>query len=519
MIGRLPKWAELNFASQCAAADALAHPPEEDQNGWDYLVEFPQRRHPGPADTHPPAKSAYVQIKSVRKRVLTCRITLSNALKAAQSAQPWFLVLIFVDKKTSSAEIYAVHLWKEFICRALKAIRIADNAGKPLNRCTLSVKFSAADRHDEDLMPWMQLVIAAHEPNYQRQKQEMYQAVGYEDGGGVGKFTISASNFDEIAANFLGLGDGLSLSEFSFTPSRFGVASPKPDVDYCGEGKIIITPTPVDTCEVRLRANNVLYILKGQVFALGEPLLPREERRIRFSAEFFEMVVATTNVLEVKTFNARIDPNSRRALHTLEAFAALNDCCLTGTRVDLQVWTRGHRAISGTMSLNSRPFSGVSWGRLATAMRKLRGLLIGNEDFVKVSLNETVKDGQRLAAFVATMEAPSLQLEIEPTEQTSEKMDSLIFYSFVEVGNFLFFALFDSALIKETSIGGRCQFYFGAPKMIDSYVIENPTSRQRGQMESDYQRYLEARERQGHPAAIGEIVAFVQATSARAKAA
>jgi hypothetical protein len=519
MIARLPKWAELKFESQCAAGDALAHPPEEDHNGWDYLVEFPQQAHPGPADTHPPAKSAYVQVKSVRKRKLTCRITLSNALKAAQSTQPWFLVLVFADKKTSSAEIYAVHLWEDFIRRALKAVRVAENAGKPLNRCSLSIKFSATDRHDENLVSWMQGVIAAHESGYQQKKQELFKAVGYEDGTGIGKITISAASFDEIADNFLGLGSGLSLSEFSFTPSRFGVVSPKPDVDYSGEGKVIITPTPVDTCEVRLRANDVLYSLKGQVFTLGEPLLPREEKRIRFSAEFLEMVLATTNAMEVKSFNARIHPDSKRTLHTLESFAAMNDCCQTGTQVDLQVWARGHRVIGGIMSLNDKPLGRVSWGRLAAALRKLRGLLVGNEDFVRVSLKEAVKGGQRLAVFTETISAPSLRLEFEPTEETPPKIDSLIFYSFAEVGNFLFFGLFDSELIKETYIGSRRQLDFGAPRLIDSYVIESPTPKQREQMEKDYQRYLETREQEGHPGGIGEVLAFSQANKPQPKAA
>lgn len=134
MIKRLPRWAELAFESRCAAAGALAHSPDEDQNGWDYFVEFPPQSHPGPADTHPPAKSAHVQIKSKRKRKLTCRVSLSNALKAAQSTQPWFLVLVVVENETSQAEIYAVHLWEKFVRRALKAVRIAENTGKPLNR-------------------------------------------------------------------------------------------------------------------------------------------------------------------------------------------------------------------------------------------------------------------------------------------------------------------------------------------------------------------------------------------------
>jgi hypothetical protein len=338
----------------------------------------------------------------------------------------------------------------------------------------------------------------------------MYQAVGYEDGTGVGKFTASASNFAEIANNFLGLGSGLSLSEFSFTPSRFGVLSPKPDVDYKGEGKVIITPDPVDTCEVRLRANEVLYSLKGQVFALGEPVLPRGESWFRFSAEFFELV--TAYALEKKTFKAYLDPDSKRTLHTLEAFASLNDWCQTGTQVDLQVWTRGHRVLGGTISLNGEASGKTSWGRLAAAMRKLRGLLVGNEDSVTVSLNEVVKGGQRLAVFTEIINTPSMRLEFEPTEETPSKIDSLIFYSFAEVGDFLFFALYESELTKETPIGSRRQLVFGAPKRIDSYAIENPTPQQREQMGKDYQRFLETRERQCHPAGLGEILAFSQAT-------
>ena len=400
---------------------------------------------------------------------------------------------------------------------ALKAVRIAENTGKPLNRCSLSFAFSAADRHDDDLVPWMQSAIAAHEPDYQQKKQQLYRVVGYEDGAGVGKVTISASNFDEIVNNFLGLGSGLSLSEFSFTPSRFGVVSPKPDVDYSGEGKLIITPNPVDTCEVRLRTNDVLYSLKGQVFVLGEPVLSEGERRIRFSAEFFELVTSTAP--EMKSFNARIDPDSKKTLYTLEAFAALNDWCQKGVQVDLQVWARGQRVITGTMSLRSEPSGKMSWERLAMAMRKLRRLLVGSEDSIKVSLKEAVKGGQRLVVFTETIYAPSMRLEFEPVKETPPKIDCLIFYSFAEVGNFLFFALCECELIKETPVGTRRQLDFGPAKRIDSYVIENPTPQEREQMEKDYQRYLETRERQAHPAGIGEILTFIQNIKSQPEAA
>lgn len=79
---RLPKYAETTFERACSSADAYAHPPEEDRNGWDYMVEFADRKHPGPPDLHPPGSKAFVQIKSSSGQRLTCRVKSSNALKA-----------------------------------------------------------------------------------------------------------------------------------------------------------------------------------------------------------------------------------------------------------------------------------------------------------------------------------------------------------------------------------------------------------------------------------------------------
>jgi len=127
MIKRLPKWAEVAIEHLCIAAGAVAHSPEDDLNGWDYLVEFPPESHPGPADTHPPAKSACVQVKSKIQGRPACRITLTNALKAAQSMQPWFLVLVIVENDGSKPAICAAHLWEDFMRRALMAVRQAEN--------------------------------------------------------------------------------------------------------------------------------------------------------------------------------------------------------------------------------------------------------------------------------------------------------------------------------------------------------------------------------------------------------
>lgn len=93
---RLPKYAERFFAAQVSEFDAFCHRVDEDENGWDYIVELPNSPHTGPADEQPAHDRAYVQIKSTTGSDTTVQITLSNLRKASQDPQPWFVALIRV---------------------------------------------------------------------------------------------------------------------------------------------------------------------------------------------------------------------------------------------------------------------------------------------------------------------------------------------------------------------------------------------------------------------------------------
>jgi hypothetical protein len=95
MIKCIPMFAQDLFQTLCSADGALCHPVRQDRRGWDYLVEFPEPSLPGPPDTHPGSKKAYVQVKSAEQGgPLTCPIRLSNALRSTNSHDPWFIVLI-----------------------------------------------------------------------------------------------------------------------------------------------------------------------------------------------------------------------------------------------------------------------------------------------------------------------------------------------------------------------------------------------------------------------------------------
>lgn len=115
MIKRLPRYAETRFAEFCAEAGVLCHHAEEDESGWDYLIEFPAQRSFTPADTHPPPTTAFVQVKSTSTNKLSCFVKLSTARRAALDTEPWFVVLMRKTIQDESPRIFAVDVWEDII--------------------------------------------------------------------------------------------------------------------------------------------------------------------------------------------------------------------------------------------------------------------------------------------------------------------------------------------------------------------------------------------------------------------
>jgi hypothetical protein len=95
--------------------------------------------------------------------------------------------------------------------------------------------------------------------------------------------TIEARSEDEIQRNFLGLGDGLRVNKFTFTPSRFGISSPDPQID-ASSGIVYIKPYPLGDVEIRMRspASSRAIVLPGHVYGGGIPSVLDDRRRLRF---------------------------------------------------------------------------------------------------------------------------------------------------------------------------------------------------------------------------------------------
>lgn len=510
LIKRLPQYAERKFSLLCSAAGARAHKAEEDEGGWDYLVELPEQKHIGPADTHPPTTSAYVQVKSKSGNQLSCRIKLSNALRAAQSRQPWFVVFIVLDADGGRTRTYAVHIWSGLMATILKKVREAENANQQLHKRTVTLKFESSDERGDGLIEWMQGCIAAIGERYEETKKDLHKNIGYEESAGLGEVTIEATNTDEIVDGFLGLGSGLKLTKFTYTPSRFGIPDTTPKIEWREVGRLFVTPDPVGECQIRVRSSMGSVALQGKVYSFAPPGRPEEEGRLRFSAKFLDAI--STVPSQTIRFNLKCDFDEIVDLRTLSQFCTVR-AWVGKERIEMQIWSRGNCILSGQMNSQiTDPHD--KWFQLAAFLTFLRKVAGSSEQKVKLTLGEVAAVGQQVRLFRSFNEEANFRMEFFPFEETQDKITSLIYYSRAKIGKWTFCVLARRVVASDVTVeAGKRQITSGKPTFVDSYVLENATPEQEQMLQSDYARYLDRLKSEENTLGIGDIIAFYKSTN------
>ncbi len=279
----------------CNAAGVVGNRVCDDQNGWDFLVEFPPVASDQPADLGPPGQSCFVQIKSSRSRRKSCNFKLSNAIRFAQHALPCFTVLLVFDgDAVEPSEIYVQHFWSDQIRAALEAARRAHLDGiAALHQVVFPVRFSDYERCPRDeVISRIEAAITAVGPRYPAAKVQLAQTVGYEDGWGAGSFTLAEGVDPETLVDLmLGRVEDVPISAFELRDARFGLKGPA--VTPNSPGRLSVDPTPLESCLVTVSPmqGGEELSLKGDVYVPGIPDLPEHLRKIRIQAGVLEVTL------------------------------------------------------------------------------------------------------------------------------------------------------------------------------------------------------------------------------------
>ncbi|WP_154721561.1 hypothetical protein [Ciceribacter sp. T2.26MG-112.2] len=500
MKSRTSRRAEKHFSVACSSGGAVASEPDEDTNGWDFFVEFPDMAFTGPAETKPPRPHAFVQIKSTVSRSMIVKVKLSNMLTACSSPDPWFLILVDANN-----EMYGLEICGALMHSALKDIRKARLAGKKLNRTFQSVRFRVADRICENVVDWMQARIGSSIEAYRTAKSRLYSATGYERGFAVVNFSITSPSDDEIGNAFLGLGSGLNIEHFSVTDQRFGI--PEPLGPPIPRGTMSIKPTPISTCEIRVVSptNEPSLALKGNVYGFHPPLASRDSSRLRLCAPPVDIVLHRTGGEGTLTLKANESYN-------LAHFAAYTKIMrwLRAGPLKVDARTNGNPTWSGNFEANSNGREIDCLIDIVSALTKVaQHSALSNFEFSLADVNNGLP---LLHSGALLLGDRALKIEV-PTEDFSQQpATSIIFPVALTIGDWEVGAIVERAVVTDQTSEGLRTLVCGPAQVREAKVCDRGAVSMRIDLESDYQRILSNADKLGRPLGIEGMMTWLEKT-------
>ena len=377
----IPKAGERLFGYLCSLSDVTCNSSsDEDVHGWDFFIQFPRQSISNlPLDLHPHAEQCFVQIKtnSGEKRGVTLK--LSNALEAASTDMPFFIVLFVYDTATEPTQIYLLHFWEAEIARTLETIRKLDAAGES-DLHNHDITFNPRDMIEvtqDELLNRIRGKISNAGGRYGDAKWQIRSRVGFEDVVITGHFTFkNGVTLDELIDLHIGCIDATDVVDFSARSIRFGIPAKAPfhTVD-AARLSIRTYPRPCNLVLSSERTGHEVSIA-SQIYAPAIPNLPAERLRIRVTNAHVDLVVGQGAVRT--SLNTHWNGVDQVDLDKLYSILILIHLCSAG-EISFRVIVDGIELAKGLGS--TEPFY------LSPAIVEL-------ENFVKFLLNNT-KDHDR----------------------------------------------------------------------------------------------------------------------------
>lgn len=285
--------AEKHFSLLCSQAKITCNKSEEDDHGWDFIVEVPM---PTPAmrsaDLVGEVRKCEVQVKASETGTPVVKLSLSNARAFAKSRLPCFVVVV-LDQNTSDPRVFIRHFWKDEIEQSLKRVRDAGNQGKPLNKTFTQFTLSEDDDRSPDPIGWLVRKVQSLPQDYSGEKMLIEQTIGYEGGRLKGEVRFGPmKGIEEFVDHQLGLTESLPVDYLSMIETRFNVPSPQP----LFEGKpsfLRMRSKATKECQLVLRSEEGSYMTVAATITIPAiPNLPAEALKMRIETWFFSLVVS-----------------------------------------------------------------------------------------------------------------------------------------------------------------------------------------------------------------------------------
>ncbi|MEK8020437.1 MAG: hypothetical protein VSS75_026515, partial [Candidatus Parabeggiatoa sp.] len=303
----LGEMGESTFKLWCSSVGLVANASQIDKTGWDFWVEFPfSSDELIPQDMQLAPIECKVQVKATDGQRKKLQITVSNLKRLIRVQMPSFYCFIEYDGKNVAQSAYLVHVGKELIEKTLKRIRELEVNGKgsELHKKKITIHYSEEHRLNEltgeCLKAKIESYISDGLEEYVKQKNILLNTLGFENGGGNFKVTISEENpLEKMVDLTLGIRNSLNVSKFECYHQRFGIISKKPFVKAI-EGEMFVNAKPDMKALITFKEYEFSPEISFQSNFYSSSLnqyIPQKYIKFRFKTDFFDLVFEPFNGL------------------------------------------------------------------------------------------------------------------------------------------------------------------------------------------------------------------------------
>jgi hypothetical protein len=108
-------------------------------------------------------------------------------------------------------------------------------------------------------------------------------------------------------------------------------------------------------------------------------------------------------------------------------------------------------------------------------------------------------------------------VELDPVPSPAGPLTTIVYWFHVDVGDYAFYAMAEWPVTEDIQLeSGKRRVTARRGRIIESYVLKNPTDSERTMMERDYERHREVLQGRGVPLELGDLRGFMMASQSTA---
>lgn len=461
--------AEKHFSLLCSQANITCNRSEEDDHGWDFIVEIPMPRPERlSADLVGQIRKCEIQVKALEKPNPVVKLSLENARAFAKSHLPCFIVAI-LGQNTPSPRVYIRHFWKDEIEQSLKRVREAGNKGKPLNKSFTQFTLSKEEDQSLDAIGWLVNTVQSLPRDYSSEKMRIEESVGYDDTRLKGEVRFGPlKGIEELVDHQLGLTESIPVEFVSIFETRFNLPSTIPI--FAGKpSSVSLRSKATKECSLILRSEEgASMVVAARVTAPAIPNLPLEALKLKIETWFFSIVVSNGKAVD---FNLSFNFETPRTLLQLSQLFQILSWAKQGA-IAYSLVGDGVPLADGRMKLdqgsNEFPFDALS---------KIVSKLLNITERAGASIPSVapvalIRNWSKCAQFYNLLMATGakIRLTLDRVIASDVAPQDLVGYVVLDLGAVAFLAVLEFRVESELRNGKDMVLALAAPLIRDCYL-------------------------------------------------